>query len=100
MSRNASPIFFWSGWGGEEGALRDIQKTAARETNTTPQLPLTFLLLSGDLQGGNDKNKLSGKRPFLRMPFCVMFNHDRRVFRIFMKPFFEYNTQRDTIRMK
>ena len=59
-------------------SFRDIQKTAARETNPTPQLPLTFLLLSGDLRGGNDKNKLSGKRPFLRMPFCVMFNHDRR----------------------
>ena len=46
------------------GALRDIQKTAAGETNPTPQLPLTFLLLSGDLRGGNDKNKLSGKRTF------------------------------------
>ena len=45
-------------------ALRDIQKTAARETNPTPKLPLTFLPLSGDLRGGNDKNKLSGKRPF------------------------------------
>ena len=74
MSRNASPIFFLGGGGWGEGALRDIQKTAARETNPTPQLPLTFLLLSGDLRGGNDKNKLSGKRPFLRMPFCVMFN--------------------------
>ena len=45
------------------GALRDIQITAARETNPTPQLPLTFLLLSGDLRGGNDK-KLSEKHPF------------------------------------
>ena len=34
----------------------DFQKTTARETNPTPQLPLTFLLLSSDLRGGNDKN--------------------------------------------
>ena len=51
------PKSFW-------GALRDIQKTAAGEAYPTPVLPLTFLLLSGDLRGGNDKNNLSGKRPF------------------------------------
>ena len=50
----------------------DIQKTAAREINPIPQLPLTFLLLSGDLRSGNDKD--SRENAIFKKPFCVMFN--------------------------